>query len=88
MSKYWFKPKSYGYGFYPISWEGWVAVLVLVLLILIAGFIDGIFEEGAGLKQGGRFVLDVFLIAGIATLFFERKMKESLRWRWGRKRNN
>ncbi len=85
MSKYWFRPKSYGFGFFPISWEGWVATGVLVFLILISGFIDGVFNEGATAKQSARFVLDILLIACIATLLFERKMKEPLKWRWGRR---
>jgi|TARA_Y100000310_G_C20510974_1_gene728830 prepilin signal peptidase PulO-like enzyme (type II secretory pathway) len=86
MHKYWFRPKRYGYGFYPISWEGWLATLILVVLILVAGAVNGVFEEGATAHQGARFSFDVFLIAGIATLFFERKMKEPLRWRWGRRK--
>jgi hypothetical protein len=81
--KYWFKPKRYGYGFYPVSWQGWAATLILLFLILLAGAADGVFEEGATHKQIARFILDAFFIAAIATIIFERKMKERLLWRWG-----
>ena len=30
MSRYWFKPKRYGYGATPITWEGWVFTLLIV----------------------------------------------------------
>ncbi|MDP7477394.1 MAG: hypothetical protein QF442_03020, partial [Candidatus Peribacteraceae bacterium] len=62
MAKYWFQPKSYGYGFYPISWEGWLATLVLLIMILLSGWANGIFSEiGATAEGGVRFILDVFL---------------------------
>ena len=86
MNKYWFRPKSYGCGFYPISWEGWMAIFVMLLLIVLSGLINGIFEEGTTAKQEIRFILDMFFIASISTLFFERKMKEPFQWRWGRKK--
>lgn len=31
MSKPWFGPKKFGYGLTPVSWEGWVVVLVIAL---------------------------------------------------------
>lgn len=34
MSKVWFKPKSFGYGATPASWEGWVVTLLTVPLLL------------------------------------------------------
>lgn len=83
MRDYWFKPKRYGYGFYPTSWQGWVASFILLFLIFLAGIADGVFEEGATVKQMARFILDSFFIASIATIIFERKMKERLGWRRG-----
>ncbi|PIQ76475.1 hypothetical protein COU78_06760 [Candidatus Peregrinibacteria bacterium CG10_big_fil_rev_8_21_14_0_10_49_24] len=85
MNEYWFKPKRYGYGFYPTSWQGWVATFILLILVLLAGAVDGVFEEGATLKQVARFMLDTFFITSIATIIFERKLKERLGWRWGYK---
>jgi hypothetical protein len=32
MSRYWFRPKRYGYGATPITWEGWVFTLAIVLV--------------------------------------------------------
>mgnify|MGYP001346251195 FL=1 len=33
MKQYWFRPKSYGYGATPTTWQGWLAVAVFVALI-------------------------------------------------------
>jgi len=87
MSKYWFKPKSYGYGFFPVSWEGWLCTIGLVIVILLSGYSNGVFSENQPTNQQFvRFLLDVFIFAGLATFFFEKKMKEPLQWRWGRKK--
>ncbi len=86
MSKHWFVPKRYGYGFFPVTVEGWLATLGLLALVLLSAHINNFFvEPGPNKQQAIRFVLDACMLAGIATLFFEKKMKEPLRWRWGRK---
>lgn len=86
MTKYWFKPKRFGFGFFPISIEGWIATAVLLVLVIASGFANHVFmENGPTMSQAIRFVLDVILLAGLSSLFFEKKMKEPLRWRWSKK---
>jgi hypothetical protein len=34
MGRPWFAPKAYGYGFNPVTWEGWLVTLVFVLLVI------------------------------------------------------
>jgi hypothetical protein len=87
MTKYWFKPKRYGYGFYPVSWEGWLATLGLVFIILLSGCSNNFFiEPGPTKEQSIRFFLDIVIIASLATLLFEKKMQETLKWRWGKRK--
>ena len=86
MTRYWFKPKRYGYGFYPVSWEGWLATLGLVGIVLLSGCVNNFFiDPGPSRSESIRFVLDVFIFAALATLLFEGKMKEPLKWRWGKR---
>jgi hypothetical protein len=33
MSKAWFGPKKFGFGFTPISWEGWACTFLIVLAV-------------------------------------------------------
>jgi hypothetical protein len=41
-NRYWFKPKTYGYGVTPVSWEGWLSALaysaVMLACVLIVAF--------------------------------------------------
>ena len=31
---YWFKRKIYGWGWTPVKWQGWVTILVFVVLMI------------------------------------------------------
>ena len=33
MTQYWFKPKRYGYGATPVTWEGWAVILTAVIVV-------------------------------------------------------
>ncbi|MBU1270467.1 MAG: hypothetical protein KKA06_07410 [Nanoarchaeota archaeon] len=30
---YWFKPKSFGYGAQPVTWDGWLSTAVFIILL-------------------------------------------------------
>lgn len=34
LERYWFRRKAIGYGFTPVTWEGWLATLVFVLILV------------------------------------------------------
>lgn len=83
--KYWFRPKNYGYGFYPISWEGWISVVVFIGLLSISTHINGFFTAEVGTKSGLRFLFDTAVISGLFTVLFKDKVVGGLQWRWGEK---
>lgn len=39
MKRGWFGPKLFGWGASPISWEGWVATLVFIVAMGVAGLL-------------------------------------------------
>ena len=82
--KYWFHQKTYGYGFVPVSWEGWLATFVFILMLLFAGYANSFFTTtGPNVQQGTRFLLDILILSGLFTIMFEKKCKGGLKWRWG-----
>jgi len=83
-NKYWFRPKRYGYGFTPISWEGWVVTGVLLILVLTSAYANNVFTDTPLVQDWLRFLLDVVILSMLFALQFERKTKGELKWHRGR----
>lgn len=86
MPKLWFAAKRYGYGWYPITWEGWLVIAVFVALLLLP-------PPLAAMAGPQRISESVFAIAfsmyaaalTMLLLFICFKKGEPARWRWGGK---
>lgn len=76
----WFKRKTYGWGWTPITWQGW---LMVFFYIGIVGFlISGVDEESNLLDILTICIVPIFFL----TLFFVTiayKKGEKPRWQWG-----
>lgn len=89
MDKYWFKPKNYGWGFgWPITWQGWLSLLVLLLFIGIFAFVDGIFFSDGSIKSALRFIMDIVIITTLYCLVFRNRVEGGLKWRWGHEQSS
>jgi hypothetical protein len=85
--RYWFRPKSYGYGATPITWEGWavsigvgavVAGSIIVMLVLFHR------DYTAG------WIVWAVAVAGLMMWFVRlcrARTDGEWRWRWGRRAN-
>ena len=83
MTQYWFKPKSYGYGATPVTWEGWAVTLAAV--IILAG---SVFAMNLMLAQSNAVAWLVWaaLIAAATWWFVQfcrRRTDGEWHWRWG-----
>ena len=85
-NKYWFVPKLYGWGFCPITREGWLSTLAVVFLIILSAYTNNFFNCQVEPENGFRFLLDIIFIACIFTALFKDKVRGGLRWQWGRKK--
>lgn len=82
--RYWFVRKTYGYGWAPATWEGWVVLLVYLLAftgtyLLVFPFVRNASDVILGL------VLPYLLYTAVL-LFVAYKKGEKLRWQWGEKK--
>lgn len=84
MKKYWFRPKVYGYGMYPTTWQGFLATLLLLGLVLLSSYTNGFFEPTPTDESAWRFVIDTFLLIGTFINLFGGKVEGGLAWRWGK----
>lgn len=79
--RYWFVRKTYGYGWVPGTWEGW-----LVLGVYTGGLISIIMNiDHAPLANGGELVdfLLPALLFTVALLLITVIKGEKPRWQWG-----
>ncbi len=80
MKKLWFKRKSYGWGWYPSSWEGW-AVLGIYTVVVI-GFALTINETSPPEEIAFTFILPTLLLTA-ALIRVCYRTGEKPRWQWG-----
>ena len=84
MTQYWFRPKRYGYGATPITWEGWVLVLGFAALMAASVVVMNRFAGVA--NPVGWLIWAAVVAAGVLWLvqFSRRRTDGEWRWRWGR----
>jgi hypothetical protein len=81
----WFKRKKYGWGWVPVTWQGWFVTLLYVVLIslLIVSREEAI---PGNPDSGSNFLVFGLPIIVLTTLllFIAYKKGEKPRWQWGR----
>lgn len=82
--KYWFKRRRYGYGWTPVTWQGWVAVVFALTVTTISSIY---IVEGSpdGLTKKTLIYMALPVVA-IAILLIASVIKgPKPKWRWGTK---
>jgi uncharacterized membrane protein YhaH (DUF805 family) len=78
--QYWFKRKLYGWGWTPATWQGWLAVLIYLLIVVgLALCLDPLAHPSTLIKS---FVLPLVVVTVILIGLAWYK-GESPRWQWG-----
>jgi hypothetical protein len=85
MEQYWFKAYKYGYGWFPVSWRGWVVTLVYAV------------QNMYGVVFFQKYLVDridtliafspVFILSTILFLIIVVKTGEKAHWRRGKDNN-
>ncbi len=81
MPSYWFKPKKYGYGATPVTWQGW-AVIVATVLAMVAVSL-GVRLTAKSLWTLAALLIFDALAIGVLVIVSRRKTDGQWRWRWG-----
>jgi hypothetical protein len=76
----WFATKTYGWGWTPITWQGWACIAGFVTIEILAALL--LLQEQF-LPWGVFAFLGSILIATMALLLICFKTGEPPRWRWG-----
>jgi hypothetical protein len=83
----WFRPKRYGYGATPVTWQGWALVGGFVAAIVLAA----ILLVGKSNPPPGNvvafFIVEAALLAALWVIS-QRTTDGAWRWRWGADKNS
>ena len=86
---FWFAPKYFGWGFMPITIEGWIATILFLAVLMLSAHVNGLFikrdkKDFKALisKPFLRFYLDIIIFIGLFTVLFADKVEGGLQWRW------
>lgn len=81
MKRYWFKRKTYGWGWTPASWEGWLSLIIWA--VAFAAIFMTVDENSLSNTQiVYKLVLPAIVISAILCAICWIK-GESPRWQWG-----
>ena len=81
MTAYWFRPKRYGYGATPFTWQGWaVTVAAVAAMVAVSVYLRLNFRSGWALAA--MFGFDAIMLCALA-IVSRRKTDGAWRWRWG-----
>jgi hypothetical protein len=83
-SRAWFGHKRFGAGFNPSTWEGWLALLVFV--VVVPGGLTFILDHGAVLPAPGLLATAWVIAATAAFLtlvWIKRDRSKPVKFRWG-----
>jgi len=83
QERLWFRNKLYGWGWYPVTWEGWLAILAFVgyITILITAFALYLTTPGGIVLFLGGTLAGVLLLLAVCVMKGEKPV-----WRWGIKK--
>jgi peptidoglycan/LPS O-acetylase OafA/YrhL len=84
--EYWFKPKTYGYGATPTTWEGWAVVAVYTLVLAACVVAMTLRKESLATYVSS---LGMIVVATTAMIVVSvRKTDGGWHWSWGDTENS
>jgi hypothetical protein len=82
MNGFWFKPKTFGYGATPTTWQGWA---LLALYFAVIGVVSAVLIGQAPTVSAWIAWGAVVIVVTVAASWIMRQKTDGpWRWRWGR----
>jgi hypothetical protein len=78
----WFRPKKFGYGATPVTWQGWAVVAIAVIAIVAAAQLIVVPHARQPSAWIAFFAAEAVILA-ILWIVSRRKTAGEWRWRWG-----
>jgi hypothetical protein len=82
VTTYWFKPKRYGYGATPVTWQGWLVTVAAFFVVMAASLLPPMIAPAAGWLWLAVLAIDGLAVVALL-IVSRRKTEGEWRWRWG-----
>jgi hypothetical protein len=82
MARYWFRPRRYGYGATPTTWEGWTLTVVVAAIVAISVVAMNLLADRANFAV---WIAWAAIIAAVVVSFVRisrQRTDGEWRWRW------
>lgn len=80
--KLWFRAKTYGYGWTPCSWQGWLVTLLYAALVIVTFRMADLLSHSA--SDTLLIAVPLSLLYTLVLILICLKTGEKPRWRWGK----
>jgi uncharacterized membrane protein YhaH (DUF805 family) len=80
---YWFKRRRFGFGWIPVTKQGWGIVLLFLVLVIGPSFLLSDIPQGEYRKEVGFYLGYVFIVASVL-IYITAKKGPKPKWRWGK----
>jgi hypothetical protein len=84
---YWFKRRRYGHGWTPVTWQGWVSVLLFLAIALLGAIVLQNAPRNT-LSSELLVYMALLLISALLLICIAFKNGPSPKWRWGVKKTD
>lgn len=84
MAKFFFKRKRYGYGWKPVTTEGWLIVAGFVIVVLLWSHFALPQTDTPSTSQDLQYGIGLFALVTVL-LLVTRRYAPPAKWRWGKK---
>jgi hypothetical protein len=82
MARYWFRPRRYGYGATPVTWEGWALTVAVAAIVAISVVAMNLLADRANFAV---WIAWAAIIAAVVVSFVRisrQRTDGEWRWRW------
>ena len=85
MTHYWFRPRRYGYGATPVTWEGWALTVGVAGVVILSIVAMNLLADRSNVVAWLVWVVFVAVVAFLMVQISRQRTDGEWRWRWGQR---
>lgn len=81
---YWFKRRRYGYGWIPVTWQGWLSLGAFLAIVIVGGMVLVADTPKNEFTREAVVYLALVFAAFVGLFILTLKKGLAPKWRWGK----